>query len=303
MSERKIKMNNKFRRTAAVFAAILAATMVASGCADNKNESSEEIILKLPLEFNYNQNSDSDELNAADPTGSGAQNGGYVVVTEPNGQPVTEYINVTDANGEPVTQIVEVTNASGEVEKDASGQPVTKVVEVTEAAEKTEAGGSSYSAKIDSANIQWVDISTGKDFVFNDNFFTVYFKVKDTAADGVYDIKITEPSFSSIVNGGTVVVADKIMDGKVFISTDAEEQPSVPDSGFTMYTDYIACKQGDEIQLSFNMKNNPGIVGMNFWFEYDKNALEIVRGRASGDYAEIANADFHENPQNTEAKK
>lgn len=298
-------MNKKFRFAAAAAASVLAAAMF-TGCADktkneSSNQTSEEPLLEMPLEFGYNNNSGNNDLVAADPTKASGEEQSYVVVTDASGQPVTEYITVTEANGEPKTEFVEVTDANGEVVKDENGEPKTEVVNVTEAVEKTEpAEDSSYKPNIDSAYIMWADISKWEDYVFNDEFFAVTFKVKDTAKDGVYDIKITDGQFSCILNGGTTVVADNIMDGKVFVSTDAEAQPTVPDSGFSVYTDYVACKQGDEIVVRFSMKNNPGLVGMLIWFDYDKNALEIVKGKAAGDYADIANADFAKNPQSDE---
>ena len=36
------------------------------------------------------------------------------------------------------------------------------------------------------------------------------------------------------------------------------------------------CKDGDEVKVPINFSDNPGLVGMIFWFEYDSNALELV---------------------------
>lgn len=297
-----------------------------AGCADSESSSEASgssnasgdqsttesaTLLQMPLEFGYQSGSVSDDdessnLDAQDPTSPDSENSdGYETVTDANGEPVTEYVDVTDANGEVVTTYVDVTNADGETQTDADGEVETTAVPVTTSVAVTkpagESSGSSYTPYIDKAYAMWVDISDFKDYIFNDQFISITFKVNENAPDGAYDIKFTETQFSSIVDAGTSVIPDNIFDGKVFVSTDAEKQPEIPTDGFTVYGDYASCKQGDEITVNFNFKNNPGMVGMLIWFEYDRKALDIVSMKATGEFEDISTASFGKAPETTSA--
>lgn len=310
-------MKNYMRKYAALalFAA-MAFTSVA-GCAEDDESSAsggvadlsaedETVVLRSPLTFNYNsesvpENATSGNLDAADPTAPADENSEveYVEVTDANGENVTEYIDVTDAEGENVTEYVEVTDANGVAEKDENGEPVTEAVQVTTAVNVTEpvngsgdnSDNNGYIPYTDSAYAMWIDISKDADFEFQDAFISVTFKVKENIPDGEYPVTVSNPDFSSLKNGVTGVDPDIVQNGIVYVNKKGTAQKEfTEDDGFVVYVDNVECKQGDEITVNFNMKNNPGMVGMNFWFDYDKNAMDIVKCRAVGEFGEIARA-------------
>ncbi len=315
--------NYKSRFLAIALIAALASAPLA-GCADdkdNKEESSSSgssepttVMLQVPFEFHYDANSSDtssdDSLNAQDPTAPQTESSGsssedvpeFIPVTEASGEPATEYVEVTDAQGETVTEFIPVTEAGGEPATEAAeGQPVTEAVPVTEVVEVTmpnpeyngESSGDSnsdYTANTDEAYAYWIDISKEADWVFNDEFISVKFKVKDTAPDGAYDIVISNPDFANFDKGGSPAKPDIVQNGKVFVNTPGEAQREfTEDDGFVVYADNVECKQGDEITVNFSLKNNKGLVGMNFWFEFDSNALELISCTTAGEFAEIAN--------------
>lgn len=334
---------NKFKSLRIVLSLILSlmtvsATVILAGCSRSGSKESSgkdggdatqdtSVIMQMPLEFHYNENdpdngqNSTNNLNAQDPTAPSGITGQspnvqeFVPVTDASGQNVTEVINVTDASsGEPVTQYVNVTEANGETVTSAGGQPVTEAVPVTEVVDSTQrnpeyatesaTGESSYIPYTDEAYAFWVDISKGENYIFNGKFITVYFKIKEDAPDGEYEINITNPDFADLKNGGSNVPPQTVENGKVYVNCSGEPlREFTEEDGFSVYADKVECKQGDEIELSFYMSNNPGLVAMNFWFNYDRNAMEIVHMRAVGEYSDIANAQFGRAPtkENTSA--
>jgi Tfp pilus assembly protein FimT len=314
---------------AAISSLAIAMTGCSDSAESSSSTSVDESILRTPVEFHYSEGtvsddevSGDDDLNAQDPTAPATDDESSESTTTTSSDKKSsdsdgdsdsdsgdvEYIEVTDANGETVTEYVVVTDAAGETVTDAQGQTQTQAVKVTSAVKGTSGSGNSnqtqtttsgsdssntasdssdYVSYTDSAYAYWLDVSQNEDFVFNDEFIKVTFKVKEDIPDGAYDVVISNPDFSMIP--GKSVDVDNVINGKIFVSTDAETQAAIPDSGFSVYADYVSCKQGDEVTVTFSMKNNPGMCAMLFWFDYDRNAMEIVNCEAVGTFGEIAN--------------
>ena len=55
-----------------------------------------------------------------------------------------------------------------------------------------------------------------------------------------------------------------------------EEARNAQSGKFTVSVGSASGKDGDEVKVPINFSDNPGLVGMIFWFEYDSNALELV---------------------------
>ncbi|MBQ9956540.1 MAG: hypothetical protein IJO99_03135 [Ruminococcus sp.] len=278
----------------------LALTALAS-CSDKDEPSSsiDEAIIKQPVTFSYDTGDDEEEedvLDAQDPTSAGDSGNSepateYVPVTEPDGEPVTTYIPVTDAQGTTVTE------TDGAVQTTAV--TVTTCITVDKNTETTTATGDSYKEKRDDAYAMWLDISTEEDFHFQGDFIQVKFKIKETAPDGVYDVNITNPDFATFANNISSVYPDTLLHGKVYVNETLEPQREVVAAdGFTVYADNVAGKQGDEVTITFSMNQNPGMCALNFWFDYDKNAMQIVECSAVGEFADIASVTSFGEPKN-----
>lgn len=300
-----------------------------------ENTIDEEALIKQPVAFYYPTDSIEDatknDLEAADPTGpadessaesSGSssedesENGSESTKNEDSnnensGEPATKYITVTEANGEPKTEVVNVTDAEGEKVTDSNGEDVTEVVEVTEAVtdENSNQGGNgnedkpnnttdaSYEPYMGESYAIWLDISKDADYVFNGEFIEVTFKIKENAPNGVYDVNITNPDLANIYKGGTTVKPDTVVGGKVFIGTEAEKQREfTDDDGFAIYGDYISANPGDEVKFRFYMNNNPGLVAINFHYEFDRNAMDIIDAKSVGEFGDIAKTSFGDSP-------
>lgn len=294
-------MKSKYIVLSAVTALALAAAV---SCGDKKDKESSisEDIIKQPVTFSYSTDdevviggTDDDVLNGEDPTAP----------ADGNTEEATEYVPVTEANGEPVTTYVTVTDAAGEPETEANGETVTTAITVTTSVkvnsetQTTTSSGSTYVPYTDDAYAMWLDISTEEDFHFQDEFIQVTFKIRDTAPDGVYDINITNPDFASFVDNVSSVYPDTVLHGKVYVNQEAEPQREVTAAdGFTVYADNVSGKQGEEVTVTFSMKENPGMCALNFWFDYDRNAMQIVECAAVGEFAEIASAATFGEPKN-----
>lgn len=300
-----------------------------SGCSNNKEESSESIdesVMKQPISFNFdpgndNDTSDGEDLNAADPTdaaeSSGSESSGSGNESSEEDIEDIEYIEVTEADGQPVTTYIVVTDDKGQPATDSKGETQTTAVKVTSTvknnnnnnnnnnngnsgnsnqSETTTASGNSgnsssdYVSKTKSAYAMWLDISKNEDFIFNDEFIQITFRIKEDTPEGVYDVKISNPDFASLADNVKSVMPDTVLNGKVYVSEDAQPQREVTDSdGFCVYADNVSAKPGEEVTVTFSMKNNPGLCAINFWFDYDQNAMEIVKGEAVGEFGDISN--------------
>lgn len=280
-------MRNSRNKALALLTLVSVAFASFAGCTD-KDESSVSLTedqIRTPFQYETGKGStgssdDPYNLNEQDPTGNDSE------------EPVTEYQPVTDDEGEPVTTYVVVTDDNGSQVTDTDGSTVTTAETVTTIVEKDPevSGGSEYVPFTDRAYALWLDISKGDEgFYFEDSFIKVTFKVKEDIPDGVYDVKIADPDFASIM--GQPVDPENIYHGKVFVNTEADGEAAdlSSETGLAVSGDYVSCKQGDEITFCFNIKNNPGLAAMCFWFSYDSNAMEVINCEPDGEFAEIAN--------------
>jgi hypothetical protein len=196
---------------------------------------------------------------------------------------------------EPATEVVEVTEANGEKATDANGQVVTQIV--TKAAETTTgSSANNYVSKTDSRYCLWIDISKDKDYVFNDDFIEVYFKLKDNIPEKDYAVRFN-PDFSTI--GGDSLKPDKVVQGNIRVGGSIEAQDVSSETGFVAYGDNVSAKPGEEVCYRINLKNNPGMAAMLVWVYFDSNAMEVEEIIPSGEFAEFADtASTGEKPKN-----
>ncbi|MDE6426915.1 MAG: hypothetical protein K2K89_12400 [Ruminococcus sp.] len=215
-----------------------------------------------------------------------------VTVTEANGQAVTE------AGGQPVTEVKIIANATPEPDNNASDNSTPENAENTSAennqnadpdattAPNTAAETSEYVSNTKQMYAMWIDISKNKDFVFNGSIIKVTFKVKEDAPDGIYNISLN-PDLSTIE--GVEIIPDTILNGSIKVGNGAAEavDPSSM-NGFTVYGDNLSAKQGDTVEFSINMKDNPGLAALVLRYYYDSNALEVVNCVPDGEFAAVS---------------
>ncbi len=192
------------------------------------------------------------------------------------------------------TEVVEVTEANGEKATDANGKVVTQIVtKATEAA--TAASVDNYVSKTDSRYCLWIDISKDKDYVFNDDFIEVYFKLKDNIPEKDYAVRFN-PDFSTI--GGDSLKPDKVIQGNIRVGGSIDAQNVSSETGFVAYGDNVSAKPGEEVCYRINLKNNPGMAAMLVWIYFDSNAMEVEDVIPSGEFATFAyNASTGEKPK------
>ena len=184
----------------------------------------------------------------------------------------------TTTSGEPATEIVEVTEANGEKATDADGNVVTQIV-----TKPTEA--KAYTSKIESRYCLWIDISKDSDYIFNDQFIKITFKLKDDIPEQDYAIRFN-PDLSSVA--GKTVTPDKVLQGTIRVGGNIEAQDVSKEAGFVAYGDNISAKPGDTVDYYLNLKNNPGLAAILVWVYYDSNAMELQGIKPAGEFAGFA---------------
>ena len=234
-----------------------------------------------PINEGVSQNSSSDDSDTED---SSSSEDSYVIVTDESGEPTTDESGtvvtevVSSGNSSSEDSYVIVTDENGEEATDEDGTVVTEVV----------TSDSSYTSSIVGKLVYWLNMSSG-DQVFNGDFITVTFKVKEDIPDGNYAIGIDTCDFA---NYDAETITYSSTDG--YVTVGDAETPSVETNGDG--TIQLACvsttaSQGDEITVHFTMENNPGIVALIFRFTYDQNALEYISfdvGEDCADYIDLA---------------
>lgn len=307
-------MNNFKKRLIALVALTCVALSAFAGCADkdgdsdsgkkSKNnetsQSSEEPMTAMPFQWGGAGTDNEITIDGVDINDDDPVKADHVDPTKASGE-TSESDTTTGTTayiaGEPVTEIVTVTNAGGEAVTQDNGEPVTEVKTITNSTPVPTTGNNSNNDTTDSTQSEyvsntkgmyamWIDISKNEDFVFNDSVIKVIFKVKDTAPDGVYDISIS-PDLSSVE--GVTINADTIVNGSIKVgdgSADAVDPSAM--NGFAIYGDHLSAKQGDTVELSINMKDNPGLAAFCIWYYYDSNALEVVDCYPDGEFAEVS---------------
>lgn len=320
-------MNNFKKRLIALVSLTCVAFSMFTGCADsesddsskksNKSESSQaedvEPMTALPFKWGSAEDSgltiDGVDINKDDPVKADHVDATKSTdSTTENKENTTAYIA-----GEPITEVVNVTEANGETVTEAGGQPVTEVKIIansTPEPAETTAGNNSNATDANNAGSEnattvanepaseyvsntkgmyamWIDISKNENFYFNDSIIKVTFKVKEDAPDGIYNISLS-PDLSSIE--GKTIVPDTISNGSIKVGNTDTANAVDPSSmnGFAVYGDNVTAKQGDTIEFSINMKDNPGLAALVMWYYYDSNALEVVDCVPDGEFAEVS---------------
>ncbi|MGN1481423.1 cohesin domain-containing protein [Porcipelethomonas sp.] len=128
----------------------------------------------------------------------------------------------------------------------------------------------------------WMDLSKSKDFVFDGEFITAQFKIKDTTANGTYPVTIEWTDFS---NWDAQSVKFSTTDGAVVVGSEATPNSFKNDGSAEIMATNVSGNPGDTVTVTFNMKNNPGIVACVFRFGYDSDALEYVGGGSGKDFS------------------
>ncbi|MBD5158650.1 MAG: hypothetical protein HDT23_00115 [Ruminococcus sp.] len=296
-----------------------------TGKKSNNNESSSiqeiEPITAVPFKWGSADDDngltiDGVDINADDPVK--ADHVDPTKATEESSEETTEKpVTTAYIAGEPITEVVTVTEANGQAVTEADGQPVTEVkiianatpeTPVTNAPENNNNGNSTpdenaqnpeqtptnapeatseYVSNTKGMYAMWIDISKNEDFIFNGSVIKVTFKVKENAPDGIYNISLS-PDLSSIE--GVTIRPDTILNGSIKVGDGTAEavDPSSMD-GYAIYGDNLSAKQGDTVEFSINMKDNPGLAAMVMWYYYDSNALEVVNCVPDGEFAEVSN--------------
>lgn len=182
-----------------------------------------------------------------------------------------------------VTEYVAVTEAGGEAATDAKGEEVTEVVTETQVVTEP------YIPAMDSFRSYWLDMVQNSDGTYNKTFggefLVVTFKIKDSTPDGNYPITLGTQDF---VNWEEEQLDVKTVDGYVTVGDTTPVAPGQAQPGqFTIQAMGAKGNAGDEVEVIFNVTDNPGLVGYVFNFQYDKNALQIVNARVGDDCIDV----------------
>lgn len=130
----------------------------------------------------------------------------------------------------------------------------------------------------------WMNLSGN--FVFDGEYMTAQFKIKDTTANGTYPILIEYIDFSDYVPTSLDV---KSINGSVVVGGNPVEKQFANDGSFEVKADSVSGNPGDTVTVSFQFKNNPGVCATIFRFSYDSDALEYVGGAKGADFVNALN--------------
>lgn len=125
----------------------------------------------------------------------------------------------------------------------------------------------------------WMNLSG--DYVFDGEFITATFKIKETTADGTYPITVDWLDFSNI---SAVSVKASGINGSVVVGGDATANTFKNDGSFEVMADNVSGKAGDTVTVSIRFNKNPGICASVLRFGYDSDALEYVSGGKGADF-------------------
>ncbi|MGN0613010.1 MAG: hypothetical protein ACI4JB_03840 [Porcipelethomonas sp.] len=127
----------------------------------------------------------------------------------------------------------------------------------------------------------WMDISRGTDYVFNGEYLTAEFKIKDGVEDGIYPITIEWLDFS---NWNSQTIEFTGIDGAIVVGGEATENTFNDDGTPQVMASNVSGKAGDTVTVSFHIQNNPGVVANIFRFGFNSDALEYVGGGEGADF-------------------
>ncbi len=219
--------------------------------------------------------------NSATPANGNASNG-----NASNGN------TASNGNSEVVTSYAAVTDDSGNKVVDDNGKVVTEVVTTPSSnggavVDPNQNTAAPYTEKLDTFQAYWMDMTKSQDIVFNGDMINVTFKVKETAPDGNYVIHLSDSQYSSeFANWDAKALVPSVTNGCITVgSATPEAQTATNASDFVLTADSVTAKQGDEVTVSFNIADNPGMVAFVLRFQYDCNALEIVDAEVGDDCA------------------
>lgn len=185
------------------------------------------------------------------------------------------FVNQTDINGTTIT-----------VE---GGAPATEVYTGTTLA--TSYAQPDYQPSEQKYQALWLDMSKGKDFVFDGQFLVFDATISADAPDGIYPINIFHTDFANY-DAVSLPVTSNV--GYVCVNADAPTVEKTIGESLTVSANTVTGKPGDTVQIIFELDNNPGFVGFNFMFSYDGNAITITDGGAGSDFATRASLTAHE---------
>jgi hypothetical protein len=127
----------------------------------------------------------------------------------------------------------------------------------------------------------WMDLTKG-DYIFDGEYITATFKIKDDAPNGTYPITIDWMDFANYscktVTGMTGV------DGSVVVGSEATPNSFENGGNFEIMAENVSGNPGDTVTVSFKLNNNPGFVACLFRFGYDSDVLEFVSGDKGSDF-------------------
>ena len=162
---------------------------------------------------------------------------------------------------------------------------VTTTAVTTETPVTTTVQNGEYAPLYGGRYVLWLDVAKDKDYVFNDEFIKLTFKVKEGIPDNDYAIRI-KPDFSNVK--GISKYPDKSINGTVRVGGGSIDPVDVSsEKGFIVYGTNIACKQGDTFDYYISFKNNPGLAAILLSFRYDSNAMEFISAQAVGEFADV----------------
>ena len=199
------------------------------------------------------------------------------------------------------TTTAKATSASATTTTTSKATATSATTTASEAETTVTTTSAGYVAETDAKYFMWVDIAKDKDYVFNDEFIKLSFKIKEDIPDKDYTIRL-KPDLSDIK--GVSIYPDSVIHGTIRVNSGSIAPVDVSaETGLAVYGDNIACKQGDTVDYYINFKNNSGIAGALIWFYYDSNAMELVSLKPVGEFAEIAeNGDYQVGGKNDKKK-
>ncbi len=182
----------------------------------------------------------------------------------------------------------DVTEDENDVEDDdipqdttaAQQDPLVDKVEFTFGDDECEAAGD-----IVKKHFMWLDISKNKDYVFENEFVQLRFRVKDDAPDCETVIKYE----TDIANyKGMSVYPNALLNSTVAVNTALQPRALLSDDIFSISGTNVSAVPGEEFSVYLSIKNNPGIVAFLVYFTYDSSVLDFIEAVPTGEFAGIA---------------
>ena len=127
----------------------------------------------------------------------------------------------------------------------------------------------------------WMNLSEGKDYIFNGEYLVAQFIIKDDAADGIYPITFERLEFA---NWDTKIIEFTGIDGAIVVGGEATENKFNDDDTPQIMAANVNGKPGDTVTVPISVKNNPGVIANILRFSYNSDALEYVGGGEGADF-------------------